>query len=140
MRSATLTEITEYFYICAAIVRKTMRASAARVTTSVLGARKLNQSYGPAAVGRSTRFGSHSRGGGKLTALRAAINVCSRWRLNHGNLAAAPEFTRNVSVWPNPSVNRTRSGRPARAGRRYKVHFRRPALAVPPPRAGYLER
>lgn len=37
---------------------------------------------------------------------------------------------------PNPSLNRTRNGRTARAGRRYPVHFRQPALAVLPSRAG----
>jgi hypothetical protein len=36
------------------------------------------------------------------------------------------------------AVNRTRCGGAARAGRRYAVHFRQPALATPPHRAGYL--
>jgi hypothetical protein len=37
---------------------------------------------------------------------------------------------------PNPSLNRTRHGMPARPGRRYAVHFRQPGLAVMPRRAG----
>ena len=44
------------------------------------------------------------------------------------------------AVLPNPSVNRTRYGRPAWPGRRYPVHFRQPGQAVLPQRSGYLER
>jgi hypothetical protein len=40
------------------------------------------------------------------------------------------------SARPNPALNRTRHCRPARAGRRHAVHFRQPALAFLPRRAG----
>ena len=43
-------------------------------------------------------------------------------------------------VRPNPSVNRTRSGRRRKAGVRRLRHLRTPALRRLPPRAGYLER
>ena len=43
-------------------------------------------------------------------------------------------------VLPNPSVNRTRSGRRRKAGVRRLRHLRTPALRRPPTRAGYLER
>jgi hypothetical protein len=47
---------------------------------------------------------------------------------------ALPSFT----APPNMAVNRTRCSGAARAGWRYAVHFRQPALATPPHRAGYL--
>jgi hypothetical protein len=41
-----------------------------------------------------------------------------------------------ADYFANHSLNRTRRGMPARPGRRYAVHFRRPGLAVIPRRAG----
>jgi hypothetical protein len=63
-------------------------------------------------------------------ALRAASkpNACVIGRVRHANMRA------------NPSLNRTRYGRPPWPGLRYAVHSLRPSQGVLPPRAGYLER
>ena len=56
-----------------------------------------------------------------------------------GSLRASQQAAlaeRHAQCTHNPSLNRTRHGRPARPGRRHSVYFRQPGQAVLPQRSG----
>ena len=60
---------------------------------------------------------------GRKQRLQTRAAFSGRW---HGDLRC------QAAQRSNPSVNRTRYGRPAWPGRRYAVHFRQPGQAVLP--------
>ena len=57
------------------------------------------------------------------------------WWPGHTKIANSLVVKYNAA-WPNPSLNRTLRGMPARAGLRHSVHHRSPALAGMPRRSG----
>ena len=70
----------------------------------------------------------------------ATFNTTARHRASQRAVQQAALAERCAQCTHNPSVNRTRYGRPAWPGRRYAVHFRQPGQAVLPQRSGYLKR